>query len=411
MLKRGDYPLWVEPEFKAAIDMAPDVVIILLGTNDSKPYNWIYKDEFIPDYIAMIDTFRTVNADVQIYACLPPPAFAVQWDIRDSVITADIIPMILQIADSMQVETIDFYQPLVDSNALFPDNIHPNAEGAWEMAKIVYNTMTGKSIAEMQDVDVARGKKVVDLVATVSFPPEYLVDGDASTAWKTAIGGSAVVDLGIVESVDLFVVDFGAKTDTILYPYVIQVSKDSLTWSQVVDRSDLWGKPFSRLLVDAIDPVDARYIKLAATASGATVAIGLDISDFRVLRAAPVHAPVLYIDDVDLGSTFTRYKYYVQPTSEKGYLKVVRSADAGEPFTDVKGYRISTAQNSSGSVRPDRVQRYYTKAYHDGIEVLSADTLRVDWSISAVESKGEAALPDYRLENYPNPFNAATIIR
>ena len=42
MLKHGDYPLWVEPEFKAAIEMVPDVVIILLGTNDSKPYNWIY---------------------------------------------------------------------------------------------------------------------------------------------------------------------------------------------------------------------------------------------------------------------------------------------------------------------------------------------------------------------------------
>lgn len=36
----------------------PNVVIIKLGTNDSKPENWKYKDEFETDLEYMISTFQ-----------------------------------------------------------------------------------------------------------------------------------------------------------------------------------------------------------------------------------------------------------------------------------------------------------------------------------------------------------------
>ena len=37
MLRHGDRPLWNEPQFKQALDFKPDVVYIMLGTNDTKP--------------------------------------------------------------------------------------------------------------------------------------------------------------------------------------------------------------------------------------------------------------------------------------------------------------------------------------------------------------------------------------
>lgn len=411
MLKKGDYPLWVEPEFKAAITMVPDVVVILLGTNDSKPWNWVFKNDYLPDYISMIDTFRTVNSAVAIYACLPPPAFSVQWGIRDSIITTDIIPMIRKIADSTGVDTIDFYHPFRERRTLFPDDIHPSAEGAWEMAKIVFTAMSGKSVTAIQDVNVARGK----LVTAISFDnysaPEALVDGDPRTKWSCKNSGAAVVDLGAVESIDLFLTDFGEEGALFGQYYTIEVSTDSIEWRTAVDKSE-GGDASVHIAVDRVIPTDARFVRLTPIGPVTGMSETVGAYDFRVMRSAPLHAPAIYIDDIEPGSRFTRYKYNVLPTFDNGYLKVIRSNDTGEPFTDIKGYRISDPQSSSGSARPDRVQRYFTKAYFDGIEVLSADTLTVDWSISAIEIYTDLYIPDRpRLQqNYPNPFNSSTLI-
>jgi lysophospholipase L1-like esterase len=140
MLKHGDFPLWNEAEFTNAMAWAPNICLISLGTNDTKPYNWdVYGHEFYDDYMAMIDTFRVRNPFVKFIVCYPAPAFAVAWDIRDSVIVHGVIPAIDSVLANTDATLVDFYTPLVDSAALFPDNIHPNVQGSKVMAQIIYN--------------------------------------------------------------------------------------------------------------------------------------------------------------------------------------------------------------------------------------------------------------------------------
>ena len=42
MLNKGDWPYMNEPAWRDALDFKPEIVIIKLGTNDSKPENWQY---------------------------------------------------------------------------------------------------------------------------------------------------------------------------------------------------------------------------------------------------------------------------------------------------------------------------------------------------------------------------------
>ena len=58
LLKKGDYPYWQEEKYKEVLAWVPDIVIIKLGTNDSKPQNWIYAEDFIADYRAFIQSFK-----------------------------------------------------------------------------------------------------------------------------------------------------------------------------------------------------------------------------------------------------------------------------------------------------------------------------------------------------------------
>ena len=52
------------------------------------------------------------------------------------------INLIDYLADTMNLNEIDLYAPLKDQPQIFPDRVHPNAEGAVAMAKVVAQALT-----------------------------------------------------------------------------------------------------------------------------------------------------------------------------------------------------------------------------------------------------------------------------
>ena len=58
------------------------------------------------------------------------------------------IPLIDKLAKEMGLGVIDMHTALVDKPDLIPDRVHPNAEGAGEMAEAAYGVLTGKKVAE-----------------------------------------------------------------------------------------------------------------------------------------------------------------------------------------------------------------------------------------------------------------------
>ena len=146
MMSKGDRPYDKRKEYQAALDSKPDIVVIALGTNDSKPQNIDTNSEsFLPSYKDMIGKFRAANPKIKIYACLPVPAFPEHWGIRDSVITNQIIPMIQRVAKEETIPVIDLHTALAGKDSCFPDLVHPNEEGAALMANAVYEAIAPAS--------------------------------------------------------------------------------------------------------------------------------------------------------------------------------------------------------------------------------------------------------------------------
>jgi len=141
LLQHGDYPYRNEREFEEAKNFGPDVVIMKLGTNDSKPQNWKYKDEFVVDYEALIDDVQKFPSLPRVYLCTPVPAFPGDWGISDSVIRNDVIPRLLIVAGRKRVSIIDLYSALTGKAEFFPDRVHPDKDGARLMAKTIYDTI------------------------------------------------------------------------------------------------------------------------------------------------------------------------------------------------------------------------------------------------------------------------------
>ena len=49
----------------------PDLVIIQLGTNDSKPYNWRYGTNYVADYEELIASYTSLSNAPQVILCPP----------------------------------------------------------------------------------------------------------------------------------------------------------------------------------------------------------------------------------------------------------------------------------------------------------------------------------------------------
>jgi lysophospholipase L1-like esterase len=138
LLNKGDLPYMKEPAWRKARQMNPDIVVVKLGTNDSKPENWQYGEGYESDMQLLVDSLKALGSNPRILLCTPIPAFKPTWNINDSVITHCIIPAIERVAQRNGCEIIDLHTLYAAYGGLMQaDGIHPAKEGARKIAELV----------------------------------------------------------------------------------------------------------------------------------------------------------------------------------------------------------------------------------------------------------------------------------
>lgn len=148
LLKKGDHPYWIEKAYQEALKAEPDVVIIMLGTNDTKAQNWKFESEFVADYTELVKSFQALASHPQVYVCRPCPVPEPgNYGINETNVKEE-IKRVDQLAADMKLGGIDMHAALVDRPQLLPDRVHPNAEGAGEMAKAAFKVLTGSPAPE-----------------------------------------------------------------------------------------------------------------------------------------------------------------------------------------------------------------------------------------------------------------------
>ena len=195
LLRHGHRPYFEQEEYRAAMAFAGDIVVIHLGINDTDPRNWpFFEDEFVGDYLALIDSLRSVNPKARFLVARMTPIGSAHSRFISG--TKDwhgkIQREIERVAHASGAELIDFYDPLYPYPWLFPDAIHPNAEGAGILARTVYQAVTGNygglqvSPLYTDNMVLPRGKRfTVRGLADAGEPVTVSVDG---AVYRTVAG-------------------------------------------------------------------------------------------------------------------------------------------------------------------------------------------------------------------------------
>lgn len=129
----GDYPYRRHGYMKEAIAADPEMYILMLGTNDSKSFNW-NREGFDAAMRGMVDELRESRPSARILLMLPPRAFVgrkgiIGFGIQDDVIRGEVIPILRNIAADYGLRTIDLYALTEGHPEYFGDGIHPNVLG------------------------------------------------------------------------------------------------------------------------------------------------------------------------------------------------------------------------------------------------------------------------------------------
>lgn len=145
----GDQPYAATERYPQGIDYQADVVILMMGSNDSKAENWRDAETFKQQYTALLDSYLNGAHVPQIYLCTPAKAFYVDgqsegptsFDIRPQQVE-EIAQVVREVAAERNLPLIDIYTLTAEHAEWFKkDGVHPNADGAAALAQTVYDTI------------------------------------------------------------------------------------------------------------------------------------------------------------------------------------------------------------------------------------------------------------------------------
>lgn len=165
----GDQPYIETKVYQKSIDYNADILIFMLGSNDSKPENWTDAETFKKEYLTLLDTYISNNNAPEVYLGIPAKAFydyesqtsgPTNYDIQGDIVER-IGNVIKEIAAERGYKYIDIYELTSQHPEWFAsDLVHSNADGAKAIANKMYEHVKGFDI-ETGNKDVENQIKLI----------------------------------------------------------------------------------------------------------------------------------------------------------------------------------------------------------------------------------------------------------
>lgn len=138
----SDNPYVEKKVYRQSLAFQPNIVVIMLGTNDTRTVNQKGLDLYRAAYSDLLDTYIGLPSAPKVYVMAPPPCYPflgkVGYHIDAKMIEEQIRPTVFSLADEKHIGLIDLYSVFDGKKELFTDGVHPNAKGAELLAQTVY---------------------------------------------------------------------------------------------------------------------------------------------------------------------------------------------------------------------------------------------------------------------------------
>ena len=139
----ADTPYVSKKVYSKSLDWNPDIVLLMLGTNDTKRRNWdpeIFRRDYkklVQSYLDLPSKPRVILiAPIRIFLPMNIPLLGLYPDTMEN----GVRPAIREIAAEMGLDLVDLVNLFPDSKYML-DGVHPQATGARMLAETIYSSV------------------------------------------------------------------------------------------------------------------------------------------------------------------------------------------------------------------------------------------------------------------------------
>lgn len=311
--------------YKNSIASNPDIVIIMLGTNDSKAKYWDNggRERFEADAKKLVSTYQNLPSEPEvIFATSPACLYASVGDIRGNVIEDEIVPMQRRLAEENGWKTIDMFDLTSGHDTLYhSDGIHFSDAGYYYEAECMYAAVKGEAFLE----NALLAADIRGLTERPGNAAENAADRDYATIWHSEWDPPSqredhvlILELEERSLVEGFCyLPRQTGVNGIITGYEIQISNDGGS-RYVTAAEGTWAADASWKKVRFAEPAAATHIRLIAKEAAGSG--GLHASAAEILaEGRPYTAGSLMEARTNLQADYNAYqkKYTDEPLYEE----------------------------------------------------------------------------------------------
>jgi lysophospholipase L1-like esterase len=142
-LKDSGRPFWKMPQFEAANAFDPNVVVLMLGTNDAANKTDVWP-QFEADMRWLVTHFQSLPSKPRVILMTPPPLMPGREEPENRLtnLRDKVSPIVRKIGEDQKLTVVELQtaKPLADPS-LYPDKVHVNADGAKIVAERVRDAL------------------------------------------------------------------------------------------------------------------------------------------------------------------------------------------------------------------------------------------------------------------------------
>ncbi|SHJ35995.1 GDSL-type esterase/lipase family protein [Pseudobutyrivibrio xylanivorans] len=139
----GDLPYVESEQYKESLESKPDIVILMLGTNDTKTYNW-NPEEYREGLLNLVKSYQNLEEQPVVYLMRSPYCFPIEnreqaeYSVQNDIVNGELGEIISSVAEEAGINVIDLKAVTVGKEYLYTDGIHFTAEGYDLISDTVY---------------------------------------------------------------------------------------------------------------------------------------------------------------------------------------------------------------------------------------------------------------------------------
>ncbi|MBF0819265.1 GDSL-type esterase/lipase family protein [Streptococcus acidominimus] len=141
----SDYPYLQEKNAQLSLESEADIVIIMIGSNDSRAPYW-NKERFITEYGELVDRYLQMPSQPDVYLLVPPYVPTSRFGLNNAIVRSELQEIIPRIAEEKGLEWINLYPLTEGQAAYYSDGLHLTPLGNQLVAETVYAAIMGESL-------------------------------------------------------------------------------------------------------------------------------------------------------------------------------------------------------------------------------------------------------------------------